>query len=362
MYMKNIIDYLNEFGHNSFSDSPFNEVDALILSQLSYFQWERVESYVNEKMVPFQSVPFSIEMVEHTFSCKDSHKLYDAVIKSNRFEHMKFGFFQSILNKERDEQFSAITFECEEGIYDIVYRGTDSTLIGWKEDFNLSFSIHTSAQKSALKYLEKMQMHQKKYRLMGHSKGGNLATYCGCIIQDPTNIIHIYNFDGPGFLPGTIDINRIYLIYSKYIPRESIIGLIMQEDENYTIVNAKNRHIYQHDPFNWSVNQTSYETVNSLDALAIFVQRSANQWLLHANIEKRQFFFDTIFQLLDEQGKSSFDDFTFQDVWNVLKEYKNVDNEAKEIVDELIKLLLNSNLQQTKEMIGDFIDSKIKKE
>lgn len=361
--MKNIIDYVQEFGNTTFAQSPFNEVDALILSQLTYFQWENLEIDLSKKMISFKSLQQNIlDLVEHTTFFEENMKLYFAMVDSKRFENMNCGYFRYILNKEKDEQFSAITFECEEGFYDIAFRGTDSTLIGWKEDFNLSFSIHVTGQVSALKYVEMMQQQNKKYRLMGHSKGGNLATYCGCMLKNPTNLCHIYNFDGPGFLPGTMDSNRIYLIYSKYVPEESIIGLIMQESDHYTIINARKKYFNQHNIYNWSIDGSSFEKADKLDPLAIYIQRSANRWLLHASIEKRQVFFDTIFELLNKQGMDSFKEFKFQDIWSILKDYKDIDDDMKKVMTDLIKLLVTSNYEQSKEMIEDYIDTKRKKE
>ena len=52
----------------------------------------------------------------------------------------------------------------------ISFRGTDDTIIGWKEDFNLSTGV-VPAQKGPYEYLQKISEHTDgMLRVGGHSK------------------------------------------------------------------------------------------------------------------------------------------------------------------------------------------------
>ena len=40
--MKNMLDYIEEYGNYSFKEKPFNEVDNLIFSQLAYTDFKNI--------------------------------------------------------------------------------------------------------------------------------------------------------------------------------------------------------------------------------------------------------------------------------------------------------------------------------
>lgn len=357
--MKNMIDYAKDSSIYTMNEKPFNELDALLFAQLAYLKWELLPFDLTDKTISFkEAMPYIDSLTQTTRVPKENTELYMSIYNSVRFDQLRLGYVKSVLDKEISEQFLAITFEIEEGIYDISFRGTDATIIGWKEDLEMSYSSQISSHSSATQYFEKMQTLNGKYRLIGHSKGGNLAAYIGCVIEDPSDILHIYNFDGPGFLPGTMDVNRIYLIHSKFIPRSSIIGLLMQEDEHYTIMNSNKKSILQHDPFTWSVLEDTFETLDTLDKPALFIQRSVNQWLIHSTIEKRRLVIDTLFSLIEERGKESFSNMKLKDWITVIKEYKGLDDETKLIMTELASLLIGVNWEESKKLMKDRIPHK----
>ena len=65
--------------------------------------------------------------------------LFTAAAASVRFGSLKLNYYMNVVNEDKEAQFSAITYVLEDKNVFIAYRGTDATLIGWKEDLNLAF-------------------------------------------------------------------------------------------------------------------------------------------------------------------------------------------------------------------------------
>ena len=179
--MADMLDYLAWRGDIEFTQMPVNPVDALIFSTLSYIQFEDI---VPDN--PHQSISLA-EAAAGLFSLADPVKrtrvkkdleLLEAAAASKRFDNIRMTFYRSILIPEEDTQFAAVTIFLEDGSAYIAFRGTDNTLTGWKEDFNMSFQSSVPAQHLALSYVEEFAAaHPVPLWMGGHSKGGNLAVY-----------------------------------------------------------------------------------------------------------------------------------------------------------------------------------------
>ena len=207
--MANILDYLKWRGDISITASPFNAVDSLILSVLSYIPFEEI---ITEHPLKSNKIEISITEAAELFSKKtvDEKKirsekdveLFQALAKAPRFADLPLSFYINRTDLEEEKQFSAITISLPDSTSFIAYRGTDLTLVGWKEDFNMSFLCPVPSQTEAVYYLEHVASHIKgKLRLGGHSKGGNLAVYASafCNKKIQKRILEVYNNDGPGF-------------------------------------------------------------------------------------------------------------------------------------------------------------------
>ncbi len=181
--------------------------------------------------------------------------------------------FVSIIDEVAEIQFSAVTVELDDETVYIAYRGTDDTLVGWKEDLNMSFMDVVPAQAEALAYLEQV-LHKHDYRKVyigGHSKGGNLAVYAAVHVEDilQSSIVEVFNNDGPGFKDNILSKQQYMNISDRIttlVPQNSVVGLLLEHDETYQVVkSSQSSGIMQHDGFSWEVLGNDFIYLPSLD-------------------------------------------------------------------------------------------------
>ena len=343
----NMIDYLEQYGNQTLEDLPFNAVDALILSKLSYLKWENLPFRMDLGTHLFCNLlDYKDILIENLSYQKKVKQLIEHIIQSKRYHDLRIGFVQTIFDFEQDIQFAAMVYEMDEKSYNVVYRGTDKTFTGWKEDFDLAYSPFIDGQKKALEYLNTISFSNRKLRVMGHSKGGNLATFASIFFEKKEQLINVYNFDGPGFLSDKIDPSVLKTKYHKYIPRCSLIGLLMEHSTNYTIVNSNTKFIFQHEPFTWQTYEDTFEVREELDALAISIHNIVNNWLKDASIKEREILINAIYDLFRNEGIETTKDIKLSDIPKIVNEYKNLDPTVKEILSKVIHLLVESNKKE----------------
>jgi len=232
--MANINDYLLWRGDIPINSKfKFNEIDSAILARFSYLIFFKIE--MNE----IETIETISEKMSHfdndEFMYNGDKELITYLGKSERFKNMKVTDYVRNNDKETEKQFGAITVHISEDEMYISYIGTDSTIFGWKEDFNMGFMENVPCQIDGKKYAEKIseKYSNKKIRIGGHSKGGNVAIYSAITIsKDIQNrIIKVYNYDGPGFNKAIIDKYGNEEIISRietYIPQDSVIRKIIK--------------------------------------------------------------------------------------------------------------------------------------
>ena len=158
--MENIISYIKDWGRYPLSERPFNEVDSLILCQLVYLNYEKFVPGWEDKKEPvsIQSIyshPERDVILDDYWYRQNNKEMFAALAESVRFGRLKMNAYVNVINEEEETQFSAMTYFLEDGSIYVAYRGTDATLVGWKEDLNLAFSKPLPSQYLAVKYLEK---------------------------------------------------------------------------------------------------------------------------------------------------------------------------------------------------------------
>lgn len=247
--MANIFDYMN-WRDLPLKQVEFNEIDNLILARLSYFPFD---GYLNqgEKITVKEAYQrYKEQGTTGRILQQEDIELYPILASSTRFGNMILTSYSNKIDPIQEKQFSAITIEMEDDTLYVAYRGTDNTIVGWKEDLNMSFSELVPAQTDAVAYLENVakQYQNKKIRVGGHSKGGNLAVYAAAFVNPEVQkkIINVYNNDGPGFCDKVINSESYQNILNKvhtYIPQTSIIGRLLNHQEKTTILKStRNRH------------------------------------------------------------------------------------------------------------------------
>ena len=200
--MSNVCDYVKWRGDLELKDFEFNEIDNLILTRLAYFPFEMLINKGEEISITELSQRFKrADKTKIKVLWPEDNKLIPLLGNSERFGKIIATNFVNKINREQEKQFSAITLLLPDNTIFVSYRGTDDTLIGWKEDFNMSFKSHVASQLDAVEYLNNVaSKYENKIRVGGHSKGGNLAVYASIFAKSDVKnrIINIYNNDGPG--------------------------------------------------------------------------------------------------------------------------------------------------------------------
>jgi hypothetical protein len=278
--MANILDYMDWRGDLSFLQDQFNMIDNLILSKISYIDFEdAVPSYPSSKKVLFKNA------VNHVFETHDKEKivlglivpksiitLTDLAKDKKRFGQIYVSNYVNIIEKKTKTQFSAMVFHLDEDTIYIAFRGTDVTLIGWQENIDMLYTCPVVSQNLAVEYVNKIAdfFPEANIYLGGHSKGGNLANfatiYARSDVQD--RIIHCYTNDGQGMDKNYIDMEkyeRVKRRIVRIIPELDVVGMFFDFFAGRTIIVKSNaKGFYQHDGFSWQINVTNFELAKEL--------------------------------------------------------------------------------------------------
>lgn len=314
--MPTIIDYALLNANKDFDALPFSSVDALILAQLSYLRYDGiVPGFQSKKNGLLLSEIAESENYENLFSLSrteiNNKKLLNAVAYSKRYGSIRACFYQNEFIPEKDTQFSAVAFKLSGELAVIAFRGTDSTITGWKENCNMLYTSPVASQKLAVKYIEHIaRRFDGKLIAVGHSKGGNLAIYsavkCADSIKD--RIVQIQSFDNPGFTEEFIS-SREYTEAEKKIfktvPQESMIGMLLNNAGSYRIVKSEGEGFYQHDPFNWLVEDNDFTDCSELEPKAMFIYTTFNDWIVSFTPEKRKQFLQSFFKVVEATNEQN---------------------------------------------------------
>lgn len=351
--MASILDYLDWRGDLTLEVSPFNEVDNLILSELSYIDYAEV--------VPGPELPWGITVADAA-SCyfakygeagppmgtglpKELPLLLKKAAGSARFGVAKLSGYVNRIDEAEQKQFSAVTILLDDGVRFIAFRGTDDTLVGWKEDFNMSFRSPVPSQTDAAAYLTEIACAcEGSLRVGGHSKGGNLAVFAAASaepeIQD--RIVAVYNNDGPGFAEDFFPRKaylRIRPRVATILPQSSVVGMLLEHEEHYEVVRSKQIGFMQHNGFTWDVLGTSFIHLDTLSGHTRIFDRSLKDWLSGIDIAQRELFVDTMFSVLEATTAKTLTDLSknrIQRMTAILRTMRNLDKGTQDVLNKTL--------------------------
>lgn len=350
--MANIVDYALWRGDLPVGQVPLSEVDALILSYLSYMPMDGVVEGEGGGSVTLREA--ALAMLERSeregsglaYSVKDDRRLLAALAQTARFGTMRLCAFVNRVDGEAGEQFSAVTFLPEAGPAFIAYRGTDNTVVGWQEDFNMCFESVVPAQRDAVAYAERMARALSGGLILGgHSKGGNLAAYAGMFADGATlgRVEAVYNFDGPGFneeIVASPAFAQRGLRARTFVPQSSVIGVLLENDEPFTVVRSDGVGIFQHNPYTWQVMGGGFVAVPERTESSVFADETVKHWLASLSPEVRRRAIDGIFEVLGaEDGRNVAELFEPHNAMGVLRAAGAMDEETRRAVEETFRLL-----------------------
>ncbi len=325
--MDNINDYVRWIGASDFDGRPFSRVDNIVLSQLSYLDLKDIPELneeggtmtVKDAVAALTSKGIPIRKMAPDDSIRFTN-LVKAAAASNRFGNLYITSFEDVFDEDDSIQFSATTYSPDPkgGWAFVAFRGTDSTIAGWKEDFMMSFML-TSSQKLAEEYVRKSLKTFDRIMVGGHSKGGNLAIYSAAVLPDELfdRIEHIYTNDGPGFCPEVLKedlVKRANPKTTRIIPQFSVIGNVFapQIDDSYVIKSDKQM-ADQHELCSWGIDHGDILIApEGMDPLAVSINEGIDSWIYSVDIEERRRFITALFDSMSEDGTLTVEQFTEQ--------------------------------------------------
>ncbi len=313
----NLFGYLaHEF--EGFDERPLTDVDSLVLSCLSYYRLpDEARAARTHEGMPLHELfraDWFDQMTRGLWDPAGLVRLLACAVASPRFRDLRVSDYAEDFDDESEKQFAAVTLRLPSGGAYVSFRGTDNTIVGWKEDFNMVFRTGVPAQRAALAYLEEVgPTVEGELFLGGHSKGGNLAVYAlsRCSDELAARVTRTFSHDGPGFTDeafvGTAWGDRKCLI-SKTVPRSSLIGMLFEHEGGYAVVSSSMTGIMQHDPFSWIVEGDAFVYEEGLGRGAVFIDRGLNEWVSSMPTDQREEVVDLLFSVLYASGKDTFAD------------------------------------------------------
>lgn len=349
--MSDLFDYLEWRGDLTFEKEPFHLVDALIFGQFSYLTAENVMEDKESISIAQLWERLKDGPVSGRYHEKSDRKLLEALALSERYRDLKIVHPVSRQDEEQMIQFAALTVLLPDGTPYLSFRGTDLSIVGWKEDFYLALPEAVPAQFCAENYLEEIvRRYERPVLLGGHSKGGNLALYAAAAAGEEVQkyVKTVYIFDGPGLtreLFASEGYERIRDRLVTFLPEQSMVGILMMHPEEYSIVKSNGSGIAQHDTFNWQVNKRGLELAPELKSESLYMETVVRKWLEETSEEELKSLIDTLFEMLDTSDALSFDELVKQ----IRKHPKLVFQAIREVDEETHRAVLQTvgNMAET---------------
>ncbi len=349
----NLVDYV-ETQMEDFKTTKFNLVDSLVLSQFVYLHFHKVVPEIAEEQEPVkigemlkaEHIP---NMLHNVRDSESNRRLLLALGMSPRFRSILMCCYSDRFDITLQKQFAAVTYLLDEETAYIAYRGTDSTIVGWKEDFNMAFIYPVPAQEEGVSYLNAVaKRFPHRLLLGGHSKGGNIAVYSAmeCDLAVKERIIGIYSHDGPGFRDEIFTSKKYTSIKEKIhktLPQSSLVGMLLQQQEDYMVIKSNEFWIMQHDPFSWVIQNNEFQYLKGITKDAEYLNSIINQWLSSLDDEKRALFITTLFSVFESIGVVYFSDLTedwHKKVAVAMQTLRGIDTQTGDFVFNTIRSLL----------------------
>lgn len=358
--MGNIMDYISWRGDLSLEQSQFNEVDNLILACFSYVNLDGIPAVTKQKGIGLKKLTEEF-MKLHTMKELEADKSFIRLApfmmmemaKSARFGKCVVRNYVNDIVTEAEQQFAAMEIVLEDGTSYVSFRGTDDTIIGWKEDFNLSTGV-VPAQKRAIEYLQKISEHTDgMLRVGGHSKGGNLAIYGSVMCKSAhEKILEIYSNDGPGFsrefqeLPETKEMMPKII---RIIPEYSIIGTLLEHEKEPVIVASSSKGLLQHDGFSWEVQGPALVRRDSLNKTVLRFIEILHKWIDGIDMEQKRLLIEDLFATLQASGYENLSEVQSGGLKSLAAMVKRVEKfapESRGMMQELLTAICGGWLEQ----------------
>ncbi len=358
--MGTLFDYVSWRGDLTFSQAPFNEVDSLIFALLSYVEYKDI--------VPdgHSSEPISLQAAANGFFArnpdpkkvsiglivpKEIIRLLRAVKGCRRYRQVGMKAYVNQIDLDVQMQFSAVTFLLETGRCVVAFRGTDDTIVGWKEDFNMSFMDVVPAQTRAVEYLnEAAKASDGDLFVTGHSKGGNLAVYSAVHTEKDVQkrLLGVWNHDGPGFRDNILtdpDYLDVKPQIKTLLPQSSLVGMLLEHEEDYTVVKSRQKGFLQHNGLTWDVMGSSFIRVKNISPESRRTDKTLKKWIESMSLEQREQLCEALYRILSSDNALTLTDLvSIKNRW--LLRGLQMDEDVRRVLKLTLQQLIKANIGQ----------------
>lgn len=364
--MANVIDYMARAKDEPFSSLPFNEIDNIALSQIVYLPLG--EGFASSSALAFEEVaaPLCRMEADKAYEILLRHRLalLRHMASGRRYGPLILSRFAEELNEAEEKQFCAVTLRLPNGVSVLIYRGTDLSLVGWKEGLNMAFQSPVPAQKRALSYLEEAAgQGGGPLVLLGHSKGGNLAVYAAshCAPRVRRRIVTVYSDDGPGLMDEDVRSAGYQQLGARLVsllPQGTMVGILFHQHRPYRVVRSTGLGPFQHDPFSWQVDLSAarFEKGQALTRGSMLLGASFNSWLSGISMADRQRFVEALYHVLTAGGSKTLGELVRSDraaSMRMLRAMRGLPRDVKRLMRRLIRGLFSGTWNRLLLMIGD---------
>lgn len=359
--MANLFDYIAWRGDIPFDKDGPNEVDNFVLCEISYVDYNKIfDSYNPDVKISLKCAsegfckahtPKSVKKLGAVLPWENIRKLMDRLRDCPRFAGIEISDFTNEINTDTEMQFCAVTYHLNDREMFVSFRGTDDTIVGWKEDFRLVYLNEIPAQKRAAEYLAEVgaKYPNKNIYVGGHSKGGNLAKYSALCADDEilSRVITVYNNDGPGFLPQIVSSERFARIEKKvknFVPQSSLVGQMFEHRGQRIIVKSNSKGVHQHDMFSWDVKGAHATTLKKFTRSGELNHEIFSTRVNSMTLDERREVIDMFCSIIDNTGAKTLMDISdtrFKSAALMLRSYGKLEKEKKQLIGAALSHLLD---------------------
>lgn len=353
--MAHLIDYLEKVENLTFDQEPLNILDKVCINEIGYLTYEKwLTASDLKKPINLHDFAEGKELnPDYSFMVtKERVELAEAMVRSRRFASLSLSNYRSVLDKEVEKQFAAMIFSLPELDYhQLVFRGTDDSVIGWKEDFQLTYSREIPAHRSAMTFLEDhLPNLSGRITVSGHSKGGNLALYSA--VQSSTalreKIAELLLLDSPGLMKSLLEKPSYQELKSKMAvirPQDSVVGVMLYWDRPAQLVAAEGIGFAQHNALTWEVDLVANDFVyeDQPTELSQRLEETFQEWIETLPNQELKQVCDLVFDTILDSGIESLDDIGIQalpQIGQMLQEFGNLSDKQKKVLQDGFNQLL----------------------
>lgn len=360
--MSDIFDYLTWRGDLTMDQVPLGPVDALVLTTMCYVQFRELvpdgpEGSVTLAQAARGFLALPKQEREVRVRSRNDEQLLEKLLDCPRFSTLLLSAHEDRLEEDCEMQFAALAVHLgRQGTF-LAYRGTDNTLVGWKEDFNMTFQEAVPAQWVARDYLERCAgWFEGDLILGGHSKGGNLAVFAAsmCRPQVRQRVTAIYSHDAPGFTDLVMDSEGYHQLVSRihsFVPQSSVVGMLLEHREPYSVVKSRQIGVFQHDPYSWLVLGNDFVRQEDVTEGSRVLDQTLKTWIEGLSIQQRGEIVDTVYDLLQTADADRVQELLQpRNIRSILRAVRREEEQSLRLVADSIGRLAKTAVQTVKDM------------